>query len=114
MYDLLVKYRDRNSRLTLVRASFLRRGSIEGPGHLYQDSFADDGERCPTHSCCIRKDLYFDIFAIHMAVFRLEALSRQLGRHGTDRGLPEVVHDVNEMRPTDLGQVKCTLVQALR
>jgi hypothetical protein len=49
-----------------------------------------------------------------MAVFRLEALSRQLGRHGTDRGLPEVVHDVNEMRPTDLGQVKCTLVQALR
>jgi hypothetical protein len=47
------------------------------------------------------RDLDVDIFASYMAVFRLEALSRQLVRHVTERGLPQVVHDLNERRPTD-------------
>jgi hypothetical protein len=99
--ELLAKLRDWNSRLTTVRASFLRRGFIEGP-----DAFARIlcrwWRKVSSYAQLLySRDLDVDIFASHMAVFRLEVLSRQLGRHVTERVLPQVIHDLNERWPTD-------------
>ena len=41
-------------------------------------------------------------------MFRLEALNRQLGRHVTDRGLSQVIRDLNPLNP-ELNPICCLL-----